>query len=86
MQRSDLSLARRGSCRAVQLLWAAKWRSRESWGLSAGGGEERRVGGEEEVGGGWILGCLVWRVKDRVVGSRLRGWGVSHEGRMERRV
>lgn len=46
------------------------------------------MGGEEEevVVGGWILGCLVWRVKDRVAGSRLRGWGVSHEGRMERRV
>lgn len=59
MQRSDFSLARRGSCRAVQLLWAAKWRSRESWGLSAGGGEERRVGGEEEeVGGGGFWG--VW--------------------------
>lgn len=37
-------------------------------------------------GGGWILGCLVWRVRDGVAGSRLRGWGVSHEGRLERRV
>lgn len=39
------------------------------------------MGGEEEVGGN--LGCLVWRVKDRVAGSRLRGWGVSHEGGCE---
>lgn len=40
--------------------------------------------GEWAGRGGGILGCLVQRVRDGVAGSRLWGWGGSHEWRMER--
>lgn len=75
--------ARRGSCGCcLGLLWAAKWRSREPWGLPAGGGEERRVGGGREGGG--ILGSLVQRVRDGVAGLDCGVGGGVHEWRMER--
>lgn len=64
--------ARRGSCGCcLGLLWAAKWRSREPWGLPAGGGEERRVGG----GRGGDFGESGAESERRGCGSRLWGWG-----------